>query len=97
MTAKASPTADTKDLIQAIEVVNQQLGQHVSDLLEADDGSEEAMRKREAIRTAQTLLECLCALTKGRTMRSIHDAFGAPGDFGYQTPIGQDLRKIYGC
>ena len=33
---------------------------------------------------------------KGRC-KKIHDIFGAPGDWGYQTQIGDALRKIYGC
>jgi hypothetical protein len=27
----------------------------------------------------------------------IYDVFRAPGDWGYQTPIGNALRKIYQC
>ena len=32
----------------------------------------------------------------GRLAKKIHEVFGAPGDWGYGTPIGDALRKIYG-
>lgn len=47
------------------------------------------------LREAQTLVGCLRRLTRGRSVRALHDAFGAPGDFGYETPLGAALWDAY--
>jgi len=48
-----------------------------------------------AFREAAELVGCLRRLVEGRTPDEIHKAFGAPGDFGYETPIGDALAKVY--
>ncbi len=47
------------------------------------------------LREAIELVGCLRRLVRGRTVRELHAAFGAPGDFGYDTLIGDALAKIY--
>lgn len=47
---------------------------------------------REAVYT----IRCLTRLLEGRSVDEIHRAFGAPGDFGYETPIGDALARVYG-
>jgi hypothetical protein len=47
------------------------------------------------LRLNLTLLGCLKRLCAGRTAQEIHAAFGAPGDFGYGTPLGDALMRIY--
>lgn len=47
------------------------------------------------LRTAVELVRCLRRLVGDRTAREIHAAFGAPGDFGYETPIGEALSRLY--
>lgn len=47
------------------------------------------------LREAIELAGCCRRLTHGRTAREIHDAFGAPGDFGYENEIGAALARIY--
>ena len=47
------------------------------------------------LREAITLVGCLRRLSEGRTVRELHQAFGAPGDFGYENPIGSALDKLY--
>lgn len=47
------------------------------------------------LREAVTLVGCLRRLTQGRTATEIHQAFGAPGDFGYDTPLGDALSSLY--
>ncbi len=42
------------------------------------------------------LVRCLRRLLDGRTVDEIHKAFGAPGDFGYESAIGSALAKAYG-
>jgi len=47
------------------------------------------------LRTAVELVRCLRRLVPGLTAQEIHAAFGAPGDFGYETPLGETLARIY--
>ena len=47
------------------------------------------------LREAVELVGCLRRLVPERTTREIHRAFGAPGDFGYETPIGDALARLY--
>ena len=60
-----------------------------------------AARELEAGDLERTLMEalelvsCLRRMVKGRTVEEIHAAFGAPGDFGYETPIGAALHRLY--
>jgi hypothetical protein len=44
------------------------------------------------LNNASELVRILARLVEGR---SIHQAFGAPGDFGYDTPIGAALSAYY--
>jgi hypothetical protein len=48
-----------------------------------------------SLREAVELVRCLRRITQGRTTREIHAAFGAPGDFGYENPIGAALALVY--
>lgn len=41
---------------------------------------------------AKDLLRALARIVNGE---SLHSAFGAPGDWGYQTPIGRALAEVY--
>lgn len=97
MSTKTEATIDTKGLEKAIDTIAEKLDAHIDELREADHGTDEEQRSRENLRAVQSLLGCLRRLVKGRTLREVHDAFGAPGDFGYSHPIGKALRKIYGC
>jgi hypothetical protein len=47
------------------------------------------------LKEALFLLACTRRLIDGRTTREIYKAFGAPGDFGYEKPIGQALDALY--
>lgn len=49
------------------------------------------------LRIAIDLSHCLRRLVEGRSQQEVHKAFGAPGDFGYESPIGAALQKVYGC
>lgn len=46
-------------------------------------------------REATFLLMCFRRLLLGCDRRAIYKAFGAPGDFGYETPIGSALDRLY--
>lgn len=47
------------------------------------------------LREAVELVRCLRRLLEGRSLVEIHRAFGAPGDFGYENPIGAALDETY--
>lgn len=49
----------------------------------------------EKLREAIELCRCLRRLVPDCDVRAIHRAFGAPGDFGYETPIGEALSRVY--
>lgn len=69
---------------------------------DAIDRAEQAMEQDPAcgdtmrlIREARELVRCLRRVVPQLTVRQIHKAFGAPGDFGYDTPIGDALYATY--
>ncbi len=47
------------------------------------------------LREAIELVGCLRRLVAGRSLQELHAAFGAPGDLGYDTPIGDALAQLY--
>lgn len=51
----------------------------------------DAKTSRE-LKEASELMLVLARLLAGK---SVHEAFGAPGDWGYGTPIGDALLKCY--
>lgn len=52
---------------------------------EADPGQLQRMDAAE-------LMKALARMVEGK---SLHDSFGAPGSWGYDTPIGAALAKLY--
>lgn len=60
------------------------------EMLECSDDDVAAMR--EAIE----LVRVLRRLVALRSVKEVHAAFGAPGDFGYETVIGDALARLYG-
>jgi hypothetical protein len=66
------------------------------DLVRADiDGNPGAVRVMELLREAVELVGCLRRAVPNLTVAEIHKAFGSPGDFGYETPIGEALAQLY--
>jgi hypothetical protein len=65
---------------------------HIRDVIENDP---ESWEKASTLREAIELTRCLRRLLKGRTVAEIHAAFGAPGDFGYESLIGDALSRTY--
>lgn len=63
---------------------------------ETEQQEQEWSEALRAIGLNVELVNCLRRLVKGRTVGELHAAFGAPGDFGYETPIGAALAKVYG-
>lgn len=44
------------------------------------------------VRDNAELLRVLARMVEGK---SVYEAFGAPGDWGYETPIGEALKTCY--
>lgn len=58
----------------------------------ARDIEDEAPVYADRIKTGADLLAVLAHITRGM---SIRDAFGAPGDWGYNTPIGRAVLTLH--
>lgn len=82
------------------------MGNAKRDLLAALSAEQQRYRKvmenlkdrnpaRAALSTADELVGCLRRLTERATRDEVYRAFGAPGDFGYHTPIGAALSAFY--
>jgi hypothetical protein len=63
--------------------------------LASESDSDETYDIAILLSEAVVLVRCLRRLTQGRTPAELHDAFGAPGDFGYDTAIGSALARAY--
>lgn len=63
--------------------------------LASDDTETEVYELTASLQEAVELARCLRRLTNGRTVAELHSAFGSPGDFGYNTPIGAALARVY--
>jgi hypothetical protein len=48
------------------------------------------------LREAIEIVRCARRMVPACTLEQVHKAFGAPGDFGYETPIGAALARVYG-
>lgn len=64
-------------------------------LNEMRDLAPDALHASQALREAIELVGCLRRLLPNCTVDQIHKAFGAPGDFGYDTAIGDALARLY--
>ncbi len=83
-----------KTLITAIEKSEREYSAALERLRDLDkDG--EANTEAHQLREAIELVRCLRRLLNGRTVNEVYKAFGAPGDFGYDTPIGDALARLY--
>jgi hypothetical protein len=78
-----------KDAITNWKPVTLALRQRAKAILDQDDADEETSRED---RDNAELFNVLARLVEGRAW---HKAFGAPGDWGYQTPIGKALSETY--
>jgi len=54
--------------------------------------TDENERHTQDLKDAAELIRVLARLLGGK---SVHEAFGAPGDWGYGTPIGDALLEVY--
>jgi len=59
------------------------------------DDNPDARRAANTLREAIELVRCLRRLVPNVSLGEVYRAFGAPGDFGYETPIGNALSRLY--
>ncbi len=64
-------------------------------LLDLTTGDDTVTAPEQAVRDAAELWRVVARLVKGRTPLEVSQAFGAPGDWGYGTPIGAALKRYY--
>lgn len=64
----------------------------LEDLLENDAT---AYADARLLREAAEVVGCCRRLLSACTVDDIHRAFGAPGDFGYETTLGDALSRLY--
>lgn len=84
------------------KVLSDALGQRELDYREALDrvvavveNDPAAYETARLLREAIELTGCLRRLLPACNVEQIHRAFGAPGDFGYETPLGDALSRLY--
>lgn len=83
-----------KVLVDALNQRQRDLGELVSKVRDLDHPEIGGVAIQD-LREAVELVGCLRRLVSGRTLEEIHKAFGAPGDFGYEHPIGDALYRLY--
>lgn len=65
------------------------------DLADDSEVGDAILKRTYALREAVELVRCLRRLVRGRSIEELHAAFGAPGDFGYESAIGDALARTY--
>jgi hypothetical protein len=88
---------DAKPLQAAIETRVREYSAAIERLraLASDETESEVHDITALLREAIELARCLRRMTQERTPAEIHRAFGSPGGFGYDTPIGAALDRVY--
>ena len=106
MTTERTP-AQTDDLIRALGRQMNEARDALNELVEAaaesgeyedddPDPDENTLASlKNTVRIAVDLIDALKKLARGRTLGELHDAFGAPGEWGYETAFGEALSKFY--
>jgi hypothetical protein len=59
------------------------------------DEDDEARKSARELREAVEMVRVLRRIVPSCDLKAIHSAFGAPGDFGYDTPVGDALSRLY--
>lgn len=96
-----------EQLLKALSEIGDDLDSHAdlaNEAMEACDSDETDLGQeikeagyepRRVFRTSVRLLEVLRVLAEKATVQEIHRTFGAPGDWGYHTPLGAALYRLY--
>jgi hypothetical protein len=85
----------TKILIDAINARVADYTRGLDAALDSIENDPEAYDKVHTLREAIELVRCLRRIIQDLPINAIYKAFGAPGDFGYDTPIGDALSRLY--
>lgn len=99
-------SATREQLLKALDDLRGDLDSHADLANEAFEGfdrdtdlgkeiEEAGYEPRCTFRLSVRLLDVLRALVEKATPQEIHRAFGAPGDWGYDTPLGDALYRFY--
>lgn len=80
------------DLGKAIRAEADKVSHVRYELRDSSDESERDDRLYHDLDHSAELVRVLARIIEGK---SIHEAFGSPGDFGYETPIGSALYRFY--
>ena len=67
----------------------------LSEWLDENQDETDVEAARVTLKEAIDLVHVLRRLVRGRSVPEIHAAFGAPGDFGYETETGAALAALY--
>lgn len=83
--------SDNSELVKVLNKMANELLKSRDELRDIPDEEsiDEAARQ---MREAAELVRALARLLEGKT---VHQAFGAPGDWGYGTDIGSALYRLY--
>ena len=95
-----------EQLLKALEEIRADLDSHAdlaNEAMEAVDPETDLGEKikeagyepRRVFRESVKLLWVLLALAEKAPVSEIHRLFGAPGDWGYDTPLGAALYRLY--
>ena len=95
MNQLANPKPEPTTLQLALRGREETYSAAIDRIREAIENDPEAWDRTTELREAVELVRCLRRLVAGKSVQEIHAAFGAPGDFGYDTPIGDALAATY--
>ena len=84
-----------KELIAAIKKREQKYKSALEQLIDVSDNDFEATDSAQALSEAIELVACLRRALPSLGVATIRRAFGAPGDFGYESAIGAALSTTY--
>lgn len=82
-------------LVDAIQQRESAYAHGVYRALDAIENDPEVYDDVSVLREAVELVRCLRRVVPHLTVDQIHKAFGAPGDFGYETLIGNAMSRLY--
>jgi hypothetical protein len=82
-------------LVSALWERQQQYRDALDRVLGAVEENGQAWNAARELREAIELVGCLRRAVPNLTVSEIHKAFGSPGDFGYETPVGEALAQLY--
>lgn len=71
------------------------LGDYADALDRVRDLEEVSGADARLLREAVELVRVLGKMASGRSTEEIHSAFGDPGEWGYDSPIGDALYRLY--